>query len=407
MRYAYVLALAFVVVLAACKEDSTTGNKSAPTITGIDPSEVVAGQQDVTAVINGTNFTGIIIVEMGSDITIQKTKALDSTKIRVKFDVSSAAQTGVRPVRVSTGDGVATSEVLTIRANLAPVARFSISKKKAIEGETVTFDASESSDPDGKIKSYSWEFGDGQTGSDKVVSHQYATPGSFNVTLQVTDDIQTTSTISKDVEIIDVTPPVAHFSFSPSNGTVDTTFRFDGSSSTDDGRIREYQWNFGDGASDTGRVVNHRFSTGGTFPVGLTATDNHDLTDVHEESVTVDSEAPPPPPPPGGGAECTVPSSRGPALYGTILSTDQASKTLVIRLNEPASCKTAFYKCGDIRKGGDPNPPELWIGVICRMWDLGNNTFKVQLKLGNYWPSSGERGTYLWWTQCESSSPCN
>ncbi len=56
-------------------------------------------------------------------------------------------------------------------------------------GETLTFDGSSSSDPDGTIDSYSWDFGDG---SDPVsgdnVSHSYSTADNYTVSLTVTDD---------------------------------------------------------------------------------------------------------------------------------------------------------------------------------------------------------------------------
>ncbi|WP_255589371.1 GDSL-type esterase/lipase family protein [Cellulomonas sp. PS-H5] len=52
---------------------------------------------------------------------------------------------------------------------------------------TYTFDASGSTDPDGRIVDYRWEFGDGTTASGPVVTHTFA-PGTYDVTLVVTDD---------------------------------------------------------------------------------------------------------------------------------------------------------------------------------------------------------------------------
>jgi surface protein len=53
---------------------------------------------------------------------------------------------------------------------------------------SVDFDASASSDPGGFIASYSWDFGDGTTGSGPNVSHQYSSEGQYRVTLTVTND---------------------------------------------------------------------------------------------------------------------------------------------------------------------------------------------------------------------------
>jgi formylglycine-generating enzyme required for sulfatase activity len=55
-------------------------------------------------------------------------------------------------------------------------------------GETLSFSGAGSSDEDGYIVSYAWDFGDGTTGSGVNVTHVYTAAGSYRVTLTVTDD---------------------------------------------------------------------------------------------------------------------------------------------------------------------------------------------------------------------------
>jgi LysM repeat protein len=55
-------------------------------------------------------------------------------------------------------------------------------------GETLSFSGANSTDPDGRIVSYAWNFGDGTTGSGVNVTHSYKAAGSYKVTLTVTDD---------------------------------------------------------------------------------------------------------------------------------------------------------------------------------------------------------------------------
>jgi PKD repeat protein len=62
---------------------------------------------------------------------------------------------------------------------------------------------------------------------------------------------------------------------------------FDGSLSTDDGWIVSYDWDFGDGTSDSGMVVDHVFSEVGTYTVSLTVTDNDGMTDTETVDVVV------------------------------------------------------------------------------------------------------------------------
>ena len=56
------------------------------------------------------------------------------------------------------------------------------------EGIAVQFDGGGSSDPDGSISSYSWNFGDGSTGKGRKPTHRYDVPGDYPVTLEVTDN---------------------------------------------------------------------------------------------------------------------------------------------------------------------------------------------------------------------------
>ncbi len=52
----------------------------------------------------------------------------------------------------------------------------------------VTFDGSASFDPDGRLAAFHWDFGDGQSASEKIVTHIYKVQGDFTATLTVTDD---------------------------------------------------------------------------------------------------------------------------------------------------------------------------------------------------------------------------
>ena len=79
--------------------------------------------------------------------------------------------------------------VLFITPTLAnPQAEFTVDVQSPQIGDTITFDASPSIDPDGEIVSYAWNFGDGQTSDTMVTTHIYSTAGDHTVILTVVDD---------------------------------------------------------------------------------------------------------------------------------------------------------------------------------------------------------------------------
>ncbi len=69
-----------------------------------------------------------------------------------------------------------------------PIATFTYSPQNPVVGETITFDASASNDPDGTIIRYDWNFGDETTGEDVTTAHTYTSSGNYTVILIVKDD---------------------------------------------------------------------------------------------------------------------------------------------------------------------------------------------------------------------------
>jgi len=101
----------------------------------------------------------------------------------------SGYQSETRQVSVIAGLTSTVSVTLTpIPSNDPPVANFSFSPSDPIAGGVVSFDASSSSDSDGSITSYAWNFGDSGTASGQFVTHAFAASGTYSVTLTVTDN---------------------------------------------------------------------------------------------------------------------------------------------------------------------------------------------------------------------------
>ena len=87
--------------------------------------------------------------------------------------------------------------------------------------------------------------------------------------------------------------PRAAFTYSPPIPIVGKAVTFDASSSTPDGSIISYSWDFGDGTvGPTTMGANHTYTKAGNYNVTLTITDNEGLTDTETKIVSV-KEAPP------------------------------------------------------------------------------------------------------------------
>lgn len=181
-------------------------------------------------------------------------------------------------------------QVVAPPVNVKPVASFT----SDVNGLTANL-TSTSTDSDGEIVSYEWNFGDGQTGTEASVAHKYAAAGSYTVRLTVTDDDGGSTSVTKSVTVsapaAGNVAPIAAFT-SAANGLA---VAFDGTGSTDtDGTVSAYLWDFGDGTTDpvTTSSASHSYATAGTYAVKLTVTDNAGAMNSVTKNITVSAPAP-------------------------------------------------------------------------------------------------------------------
>ena len=98
-------------------------------------------------------------------------------------------------------ESVSTTRFIEVNASKAPLARFTVSPSSGSIDTVFSFDASGSSDPDGRIAFYFWNFGDGSSANGQFVQHKFKRSGGLAVALTVTDNSGESNVFSKRVDI--------------------------------------------------------------------------------------------------------------------------------------------------------------------------------------------------------------
>jgi chitodextrinase len=153
--------------------------------------------------------------------------------------------------------------------------------------ESLRFDGSASFSTEGSVVSYNWDFGDGQKTKGVTANHTYTAVGEYLVQIIITDDTGLSSRLTKPVNVY-TDQPVAQITYSPDRTKPNEVVTFDASTSFDpNGEIVSLSWDFGDGVSGEGAVIDHVYTSAGEYSATLTVTDSEGKTVSTTRLVTV------------------------------------------------------------------------------------------------------------------------
>ncbi|RLF59258.1 MAG: hypothetical protein DRN27_03200, partial [Thermoplasmata archaeon] len=192
---------------------------------------------------------------------------------------------------VTDDDGMNDSYWIIINVtNTAPVASFSWSPTNPTTQDNINF-IDLSSDYDGVVVSWYWDFDDGNYSSAQYPSHQYPENGVYNVTLTISDDDGAVDATTRSLEVFNVAP-VANFSVSSDNVSTFDIISFTDSSSDIDGIIVNWSWDFDDGSGSYEQNPTHNYSNDGVYIINLTVMDNDGDIGSIEKQITVNNRDP-------------------------------------------------------------------------------------------------------------------
>ena len=150
----------------------------------------------------GFTIGGSVAASSHNELSITISTVINLMPGAYTFDIGLLGEEMVEP---SQGPGI-TPKTYLFMSNSKPVADAGINQTVYVD-ETVLFDGSGSSDPDGTIMSWDWSFGDKEKASGKTTSHAYSESGNYTVTLTVMDNLDAEASDTCLIEVREMPPP--------------------------------------------------------------------------------------------------------------------------------------------------------------------------------------------------------
>lgn len=146
-------------------------------------------------------------------------------------------------------------------------------------GTAISFTA-DGADPDSDTLTYSWDFGDSGTSTDRNPTHTYTAAGTYSAKVTV-DDGQggtATDTVSVTVTQANQAPTVTAARTPAGDVATGTAIAFSATAADPDGDTLTYAWDFGDGGTSTQQNPSHTYATAGSYTAKVTVDDGHGAT---------------------------------------------------------------------------------------------------------------------------------
>ncbi len=295
IRHVYDRVGVFNVTLTVTDRDGRT-NSATHQIQVVDapslPNPVISAPTEArvgeTVVFDGSASTSDVPVDEQNYVWNFGDGSPEATGRVVNHAYAASSNTYVVRLTLTDQNGQSNSASHDIRIlpqPLPPEPKINANPPQAEVGQSITFDASDSViyNPIARLR---WDLGDGTTfewdardpnvRTIQLVQHAYSQAGAYQVSLQMTD--QTGLQGVDQIQVVIVAPqpqnPPQAVITAPDTAVVNQQVTFDGSRSAGDSALTAYEWDFGDGTTGSGPVVDHTYTAPGQpYYVTLTVTD--------------------------------------------------------------------------------------------------------------------------------------
>jgi PKD repeat protein len=202
------------------------------------------------------------------------------------FEAAGSPYTVSLTVTDDDGDTGTSSILIAVGSNEEPTVMASATPTSGAAPLTVDFDCAVAGG--NQPVHVSWHFGEGTADTAAITSHTYTAAGTYRARCRAVDADGDMATESIDIVVGTDSIPDAVISAAPTSGRAPLTAEFVGIAIGGDSPIT-YEWNFGDGTTDTGANVSHTYTDPGFYVVVLTVTDSDGDSDAATFTMTVEA----------------------------------------------------------------------------------------------------------------------
>lgn len=187
-------------------------------------------------------------------------------------------------------EGININKIMVYVGNAPPTPSFIYSPDSPSYIDLIQFNDT-STDADGQVRAWLWDFGDGHTSTEKNPNHKYSLKGIYDIKFTAIDNDGMNKTLSIPFEVQNKVP-YADYSFSPDNPLRSNEIQFYDESLDYENSVMKYFWDFGDGSNSSNRNPIHTFTKFDVYRVIHEVEDEDGNKDTREINITIKNTDP-------------------------------------------------------------------------------------------------------------------